>query len=93
MADIAIHSITGAYLGADIAIETSRTLEVWAVDAAPAMAMVACWLRLRDQQGSAAEILIAAGQTYSVPARWAGGWTYNLKLAAVGNGLGVVVLS
>tara|TARA_R110000796_G_scaffold27927_5_gene76627 strand:- start:3651 stop:3938 length:288 start_codon:yes stop_codon:yes gene_type:complete len=85
MSDVRRHTLTTAYLGAEQTIPAgSIRLEVWGVDANPATAHSAIWFRTTDQQGTTAELLIPAGQTFNMPMDKGGpsSWTYNVKSVA-----------
>lgn len=86
--------LTTSYFGAEVALPSGATsIEVWAVDADPATAMVGMWLRLSAQDGSPnVEILIPAGSTYNTKLKPGLRWTYNLKSLA-GTAEGMVVIS
>ncbi len=87
-------ALTTSYLGAELTLPSGATsIEVWAVDADPATAMVGVWLRLTAQDGSTnVEILIPAGSTYNSKIRPGLKWTYNMKTEA-GSAEGMVVIS
>ncbi len=87
-------ALTTSYLGAEVSLPSGATsIEVWAVDADPATAMVGVWLRLSAQDGSSnVEILIPAGTTYNSKVRPGLKWTYNLK-SVTGTAEGMVVIS
>jgi len=76
-------ALTVAYLGAEVELPTgARSLEVWGVDADPATAHAAVWLRLTSQAGATVEALIPAGQTYWTDLRPGLYMTYNVKAVA-----------
>ena len=83
MGDIRRTPLTTAYLGSEQTIPSgTRHLEVWGVDADPATAHAAIWLRISDQQADDVEILIAAGSTYDRDLTPGDTWTYNCKSVA-----------
>ena len=95
MAAIRLHALTTAYLGGEQTIpQGARRIEFWGVDAQPATAHSAIWVRITSQAAVAAEFLIAAGASFvfegdkGTPSSW----TYNVKAAAGTPKASVVIL-
>ena len=80
MANLLSEAITTSYLGTEQEIPRGATsIEFWGVDADPATADVAVWVRLTDQSGTAVEVLIGAGASYQTDLDLGDAWTWNAK--------------
>lgn len=94
MSDIRNHALTTSWLGEQAFPAGAERVEFWGVDSETTpTAHAAVWVRLTDQAGETAPVLVSAGQTYEreVTKGDLSSWTYSIK-AVSGTPDGIVVI-